>query len=498
MKTLNELKQTIIDSGISLNDPRLKINKLEQLINENPTTEADLINIEIRQNNLLRKIIQGNLIIPLWKDFTDEITKIYQIIKENNDGKVADYIPQLAKTDPNLFCISVCTIDGQVFQLGDTDACFSVQSCSKPITYGIAVESNNEKYVHTFVGHEPSGRNFNELCLNHENIPHNPLINSGAIMATSLIKPAEKQAERFEFVMDYWKRLIGEKINFNNTIYLSEKDTADRNFCLAYMMQEKKAFSYGKSKTQVREWYSGNLVKNLELYFQNCSIECNTRQMSYLASTFANGGINVFTNDKVFGHGNVKNILSLMYSCGMYDYSGEWSYLIGIPAKSGVSGIIYGVVQNVCGIAVYSPKLDGFGNSIKGVQFFRRFGEIFNVHCFDSDVSICSKKPLTKQNIYSRHFKSYLLLEASSRGDLNTLKQLIAQGVNINSVDYDNRSALHLACCTGNTEIVKYLLENGANIGIKDRWNNTPLDDVKRSPGIIGGTEIISMLSNNV
>ena len=475
INNLNDLKQTIIDNGLSLNDERLHLNELENNILDNGIKEKELIIEEINKNLLIQKMLQGNLVIPEWSNFCKEIVKIYDKIKHNNEGKGASYIPQLAKADPNLFCISVITIDGQIFEIGD-DVSFSVQSCSKPITYGIAVETEGEEYVHNFVGREPSGRNFNELCLNSESIPHNPMINAGAIMSTSLIKKDEPQSNRFEYIMNYWSALINDKVGFNNAVYLSEKDTADRNFCLAYMMKEKMAFSNGRNLLYKREWTNADLLKNLELYFQTCSIECNTKQMATLASTLANGGTNVFSNQKVFNQTNVKNILSLMLSCGLYDYSGEWFIKTGIPAKSGVSGIIYTVLPGIAGIAVYSPRLDQIGNSIRGVQFFQEFSKIYDVHVLRTTFNNIGL-PLTKKDYNTKHFNNYLLLEACSRGSLETVKQLAACNINLNYSDYDKRTALHLACSNNHIEIVKYLIDMKVNINVSDRWSNKPYDD---------------------
>ena len=416
-------------------------------------------------------------IIPKWDEFVKDVESIFLSTKLNNTGEVAQYIPQLALVDPDLFGVSICTIDGQILELGDTKKMFSVQSCSKPITYCIAVEENDEKYVHNFVGREPSGRNFNELCLNHENIPHNPLINSGSIMCCSLIDYQKSQADRFEHIVSYWNKMLGhETVGFNCGTYLSEKDTADRNRCLAYMMQEKKAFQKGKNEMS-RPWTNDDLRKSLELYFQCCSIEVNCQKMAILASTFANGGICPLTSTNVFASNTVKNVLSLMHTCGMYDYSGEWSYLVGIPAKSGVSGVIYAVIPNVMGIAVYSPRLDLIGNSVRGVEFFKKFIEMFNFHVFDSLV-VSDKKKITKTHAYEESFTTYLLLEASNKGDLTTVKNLIKQGIDVNTADYDNRTALHIAVASSNDDIVQFLLDNGADKNLCDRWNNKPFDNI--------------------
>ena len=171
--------------------------------------------------------------------------------------------------------------------------------------------------------------------------------------------------------MKYWSKLAGNtKINFSTSVYLSERASADRNNCLAYMMQESKSFSNGINK-YIRDWDNSDLGNTLDFYFQCCSIEINSTQASIIAATLANSGVCPLTNERIFSNEIVKNSLSLMSSCGMYDYSGEWAYTIGIPAKSGVSGIIMGIIPNVMGIAVFSPKLDELGNSAKGIEFFK-------------------------------------------------------------------------------------------------------------------------------
>ena len=325
------------------------------------------------------------MVISDWESFCYDINEIYMTTKNHTLGKVADYIPQLAKVSDKLYGISICTIDGQQYQKGDTNVHFCVQSCSKPITYLIATDLNTSDYVHNFIGREPSGRNFNELCLNSDKLPHNPLINSGAIMAASLVNYREPIADRFDTVVKYWSKLAGNsKINFSNSVYLSERTTADRNFCLGYMMQESLAFSQGKDIKNKRDWNNNDLQDSLDFYFQCCSIEIDCKQAGIIAATLANGGVCPVTNNVVFSPDIVKNALSLMSSCGMYDYSGEWAYTIGLPAKSGVSGIIMGIIPNVMGVAVFSPKLDEIGNSSRGIEFFKKLTAKYPFHVYDN------------------------------------------------------------------------------------------------------------------
>ena len=475
-------KKTLINfiknKGISINDNRIKeeIKKIDDEINE--TMFVDLLNTNVI---LFKKIFENDLIISDWSEFTNSIDTIYEKTQIKNNGKLADYIPQLANVNPDLYGISICTIDGQIYNKGDYKTEFCVQSCSKPITYLIASDLNGADYIHNFVGREPSGRNFNELCLSNEKIPHNPLINSGAIMCSSLIDYKNSLANRFDKIIRYWSKLAANsKINFSTSVYLSERASADRNNCLAYMMQESNAFQNGINKEKYgREWNSSDLNNTLDFYFQCCSIEINSTQASIIAATLANGGVCPLTNERIFSNTIVKNALSLMSSCGMYDYSGEWAYTIGIPAKSGVSGIIMGIIPNVMGVAVFSPKLDELGNSSRGIQFFKELTKIYSFHIYDN---ILSKQDniVSKNDIANNHFNIYNLLMSASIGDLNSIIILETKGVDLNSFDYDKRTALHLACSECHTNVIEYLVKKKVDKKVIDRWNNTPMDDLNK------------------
>lgn len=474
----NKLIQFIHSRGINTNDKRFNnsIKNLNEKISFNDFIE--LINSNIL---LFKKIFDNDLIISEWSDFKNTINIIYNKTKFNDSGKKADYIPQLNNVDENLYAISICTIDGQIYNVGDYEYDFCVQSCSKPITYLIGCDLNTCEQIHNFVGTEPSGRNFNELCLNENNIPHNPLINSGAIMCCSLIDYNNSLANRFDTVMKYWSKLAGNtKVNFSTSVYLSERASADRNNCLAYMMQEKKAFSHGINTKYERIWNNTDLNNTLDFYFQCCSIEINCTQASIISSTLANGGICPLTNEKVFSNEIIKNALSLMSSCGMYDYSGEWAYKIGLPSKSGVSGIIMTIIPEIMGIATFSPKLDNVGNSSKGIDFFKELSKTYSFHIYDNILTEKTHNLITKKNIIDNQFNIYSLLLAASKGDLNSIIILYSKGIDLNSTDYDKRTALHLACSEGKINVIEYLIHKNVNFNVVDRWNNTPLDDFNK------------------
>ena len=437
---------------------------------------------------ILSKIFRRELVIPNFKSFCDNIDTIYDETKTHTDGDVASYIPQLKRVNPNQYGVSVCTIDGQRYNRGDTQIDFTVQSCCKPINYGIALEELGEDKVHEYVGREPSGQSFNELTLNKNGKPHNPLINSGAIMTSSLIRNKKAPSERFEDIINVWSRLSGGiyKIGFNNSVYLSEKSTADRNYALAYFMKE----TNDDKKIGFPE--NTKLNETMELYFQCCSIEVNTEILSIVAATLANGGINPFTNEKIWLPSTVKNILSMMLMCGMYDYSGEYAFKIGIPSKSGVAGSIMIVVPNVMGIVIWSPALDPIGNSSRGIEFCKHFGETFNFHIFDNLTDTTKTNPLLNSYSSNKHNEFSELCLSAKQGDLEHLKILFNSEVDLGQSDYDGRTALHLAVCEGHSEIVQFLLNVGkVKKHPKDRWGNTPLDEAIKT----NNTDIINLFN---
>ena len=199
--------------------------------------------------------------------------------------------------------------------------------------------------------------------------------------------------------------------------------------------------------------------------------------MSILAATLANSGISPVTEDVVFSSQTVKNCLSLMYSCGMYDFSGEFAFTVGLPAKSGVSGAMIIVIPNVLGISIWSPRLDQLGNTVRGIAFCKKLISTFNFHNYDSLTRNCNKiDPRLKKN-ENKAKETISIFMAANQGDLHEIRRLQACGVDLNQSDYDGRTALHLAASEGNINVVKFLLAKGVEINPKDRWGHTPLEE---------------------
>jgi glutaminase len=466
--------QQLTQNGILKDDPRMR--ELLQSFNlqeikSNKKISQDEFNDILNQNALVKKSLSKKLVIPDFESFCKHIEDIFLETIKNKNGKVADYIPQLARVNPEQFAISICTVDGQRFSIGDSDVNFCLQSSCKPINYCLALEELGEEKVHNHVGREPSGQSFNELALNSKGLPHNPMINAGAMMSCALIDKENNISDRFEKVNKTWKALCGEKsVSFNNSVYLSERQTADRNYALAYFMREKNAFPENT-----------NLTETLEFYFQCCSIESKTYDLSVAAATLANAGTNPLTGEILFKSATVQNCLSLMLSCGMYDFSGEFAFKIGLPAKSGVSGALMLVIPNLMGISIWSPRLDTVGNSVRGVEFCKRLVERFSFHQYDSLIGHSTKINPRNKEKEVKASKVMELIWSASHGDLDEILRLEAEGVSPNIADYDGRTPLHLAASEGQIEVVKHLITKEVSLNPKDRWENTPLDDAIKS-----------------
>ncbi|MCL1469136.1 glutaminase A [Argonema antarcticum] len=319
-------------------------------------------------DNLEAEINPSEVVASPFESFLNDLHLKY---KSLGDGKVATYIPELAKVNPDLFSICAIAVDGRVFEVGDYDRLFTIQSISKVFVYGMALEEHGRDYVLTKVGVEPTGEAFNSIILDERSKrPYNPMVNAGANATTSLIKGAGP-TERLNRMLDMFRRYIGHDVFIDISVFMSERTTGHRNWAMAHLM-----LNFGMIDEKIDE--------AIDLYFQQCSLMVNCHDLAVMASTLANNGVNPITGERAVDSSYIKDILSVMYTCGMYNFAGEWAYTVGLPAKSGISGGIIVVVPNQIGIAVFSPLLDDRGNSVRGVKVCEELSRNFGLHTFDS------------------------------------------------------------------------------------------------------------------
>jgi len=297
----------------------------------------------------------------------DIIEKNRYLVKES---RVADYIPALSKSDPNH--IGVCVIDqnGNLYKAGDCNIKFTIQSISKVMSLLLALMDNGEEMVFKKIDYEPTEEPFNtlfKLDLPNTIKPTNPMINSGAILTTSLIQGVgeEKFTRLLEFI-----RLVTENpsICYNEEVYLSEKVTGDKNKAMAYLMK-------------ARGFLEGDVDEILDIYFKQCSIEVDSIDIAKIGLFIAQR-CQFKQESKTNNERAASIVTAIMATCGMYNFSGEYAATVGIPSKSGVGGGILGTIPKKMGIGVFSPGLDQYGNSLVGYGIMKDLSREFNLSIF--------------------------------------------------------------------------------------------------------------------
>jgi glutaminase len=283
------------------------------------------------------------------------------------------YGPEFAAEERDQFSISIVRTQGDAYQTGDHNRPFVLQSISKVFAYGLALADHGRDYVLEHVGVEPSGDAFNSIVFDERNNrPHNPMVNAGALVTTDLVK-GKDPAEKFERILESLRIYAGnENLAVDEDIYRAEMRTADRNRATAYLMRS-------------NGMISGDVESILALYLRQCSVRVTCRDLAVMAATLSNGCVNPITGEQALPLHHVRELLSVIHSCGMYDAAGQWAFDVGVPAKSGVSGGIMAVVPGKGGIAVFSPGLDAYGNSVRGIRVCREISERLGLHVFATE-----------------------------------------------------------------------------------------------------------------
>ena len=308
------------------------------------------------------------------------LNEAHQSIFGDRSGAPADYIPELAKVDPEQFGIAITTSDGVTHEIGETSTEFTIQSISKAFVYSLALELLGSEKVTKAIGIEPSGEAFNSIRLNPENRPFNPMVNSGAIACTALIC-RHYGDEAFEKIAATLGDFAGRKLLLDEKVYSSENATGDRNRAISWLLKN-------------NDNLHCDVEEVLGVYFRQCSLLVTASDLSVMGATLSNKGVNPVTGKKVIGKTASIQTMSVMVSAGMYDYSGEWTFKVGLPAKSGVGGGITAVLPSQFGLGVFSPPLDKLGNSVRGVKVCEMLSEHFNLHVLKMEDDVTQNIPI--------------------------------------------------------------------------------------------------------
>lgn len=288
------------------------------------------------------------------KQLNDVVNEAYEKIKGDDGGNNADYIPFLAKVPSKLFGISVCLPDGEIVEAGDTDYVFGIESVSKVPTAILAMQQYGADTILQKIGADATGLPFNSIMaiLLENDHPSTPLVNAGAITACSMVKPVGNSDGKWKSITDFLAGLCGSPLVLQDELYKSESATNFNNRSIAWLL-----------KNYNRIYDDPDM--SLDIYTRQCSMGVTARQLSICGGTIANRGVNPVTKKKVFDAELTSKIVAMIASVGFYEHTGDWIFTSGIPAKTGVGGGIVGVLPGVMGIAAFSPKLDGSGNSVR-------------------------------------------------------------------------------------------------------------------------------------
>jgi len=306
---------------------------------------------------LLAALVLGNVVQaaepPQKAEIEAALNAAIAKYKSLQEGANADYIPALAKVDPNIFGIALVTPDGQVFTAGDVKSEVSIQSISKVFTAALVMEEQGPQAIEDNMGVDATGQAFNSIVAieQYKGAEMNPLVNAGAIASTSMVSGKSRE-EIWNKILNYYSDFAGRTLSVDEEVFKSEADTNQRNQAIGRLM-----YAYGHIKD--------NPDQATDIYTEQCSVSVNARDLAIMAGTLANGGKNPVTGKQVMRNENVAELLAVMATAGLYDDSGKWLYATGLPAKSGVGGGLIAVSPGRFGIAVISPPLDAAGNSVR-------------------------------------------------------------------------------------------------------------------------------------
>ena len=302
------------------------------------------------------------------------VHEAYDMFKDNQDGKNADYIPYLANVDKNLFGISVCLLDGRMIEVGDTRYRFGIESVSKVYTAILVLRQYGAEKLLSMIGADATGLPFNSIIaiLLENDHPSTPLVNAGAITACSMVNPMGDADKKWAAIVENITQLSGSAPDLIEELYRSESETNFNNRSIVWLL-----------KNYNRIYDDPDM--SLDLYTRQCSLGITAEQLSVCGATIANRGVNPKTGRSVFDASFSPQITSLIATVGFYEHTGDWLYTSGIPAKTGVGGGVMGVLPGIMGISAFAPPIDESGNSVKAQLAIKHIMNKLGLSVFSGD-----------------------------------------------------------------------------------------------------------------
>ncbi|KAK9499353.1 hypothetical protein O3M35_002403 [Rhynocoris fuscipes] len=444
-------------------------------ISELAVDASAFIRILMTDSHLLMGAITQSLIIPKYDEFEQLNVQLFEAQIKNNEGEPSNYIPEYENVDPNLWGVSICTIDGQRSSFGDSAVPFPSDTVSYPFLYAKCIDLFNEETVHQHVllRRRPQ-ENFRDLPTDAK--PYNPMVSSGAIALSALFCDTDRRhgsnADRRHEFFDFLKNMCShEHVQINSTVNISHNTRGDKYRAMAYAMQNT---GYLPKNTNIRNV--------LDFFFEISSLEMTCDSLSVMAATLANFGENPFTHQQVINAKTVKHVLSAMLKWGCTVYSGACAFNLGLPSKQSESGAFMLVVPGLLGLAMYSPNLNNDSVSPRNIEFAKSFVKEFSLHPFKNVVQELKKKPPFRR-VPEIECENYCpIFTATVNNDLTEVMNLTsANKVLAYATDAEGRSILHVAAALGFKDIVKYVASNFWRLClVRDRFERSPRDYVKK------------------
>ncbi|CAG5112825.1 Oidioi.mRNA.OKI2018_I69.chr2.g6998.t1.cds [Oikopleura dioica] len=468
-------------TGLQLDDPRLdqirrNIDECHNFIMDNIDDDEVHHGIDflcfrgIINNNqeILYQAFNNQFVISDFPTFLTDIREMYidaSNIQEGHFTEYTRYLKEYHSTDE--WGVSFCSVDGQRAGFGSNKQMFTLQSLMNPFLYAMSLDDMGPEKIHSIVGQETSGGQYNVIKLDDKGRPHNPMANAGAILLSSLYKQSLNKSERHGTFLAALRKVGGLKasaessLSFDYAAFMSEREDCHRNSSICYYLREKKCIDTNMDVEQV-----------LDVYTQMCNVTVNTDSLSVLAATLANGGICPITGEQCFSNDAVKSTLSCMLAAGMNDHSGIWAFTIGLPAKSGISGGTMIIIPNVMGIALYSPKIDKSANSARAAHFASVLNAKFHFHEYDP---VRLKSTNFSNNTESDTAQLIKLMIAAENNDVNRLIFALINGFDLSKPGYLEMTLLHIAASKGHLKTIQFLIN-------KAKVPQEPLDQNSRTP----------------